>query len=60
MTGIATDGAEFIAFELRNDVLHKLADFSTDADRPDELMAWLELQLSDKPDLLPEPRAVMQ
>jgi methylase of polypeptide subunit release factors len=60
MIGIATDGALFIGFELRADVLHEIARYTTDPDRPDELMAWLELLVSDKPDLLPRPRAVVQ
>jgi SAM-dependent methyltransferase len=60
MTGIATDGATFIGFELRGDVLHEIARYETDPDRPDELMAWLELLVSDKPDLMPQPRAVVQ
>jgi SAM-dependent methyltransferase len=60
MTGIATDGAQFIGFELRGDVLHEIARYDTDPDRPDELMAWLELLVSDKPDLTPQPRAVVQ
>jgi hypothetical protein len=60
MVGLATDGALFIGFELRADVLHEIARYTTDPDRPDELMAWLELLISDKPDLLPQPRAVVQ
>jgi len=34
--------------------------YTTDPERPHELMAWLELMLSDRPDLLPEPQAVVQ
>ena len=45
--------------QLRDDVLHKLAEYTTNAERPDELMAWLELVISDRPDLVPEPRAVV-
>jgi hypothetical protein len=60
MIGIATDGALFIGFELRADVLHEIARYTTDPDRPDELIAWLELLVSDKPDLLPQPRAVVR
>ena len=60
VTGLATDGATFIAYVLRDGALHELARFATDADRPGELMAWLELMLSDRPDLLPEPQAVVQ
>ena len=60
VTGLATDGAIFIAYALRDGALQELARFATDADRPRELMAWLELLLSDRPDLLPEPDAVVQ
>ena len=60
VVGIATDGAQFVAFEIRNDILHKIAEHTTNAERPNELMAWLELVISDKPDLLPEPRAIVQ
>ncbi len=60
VTGLATDGATFIAYALRDGALQELARYATDADRPNELLAWLELLLSDRPDLLPEPRAVVQ
>ena len=60
VTGLATDGATFIAYALRDGVLDELARYATDADRPDELMGWLEPLLSNRPDLLPEPRAVVQ
>jgi hypothetical protein len=60
VTGLATDGATFIAFALRGGVLHELARYETDPERPNELMAWLEPLLSDRPDILPEPRAVAQ
>ncbi|MDE2581933.1 MAG: hypothetical protein KGL52_09885 [Rhodospirillales bacterium] len=60
VTGLATDGATFIAYGLRDGALHELARYATDPDRPDELLAWLELLLSERPDLLPEPRAVAQ
>jgi hypothetical protein len=60
VTGIATDGATFIAYAMRDGELKELARHTTDAERPGDLMAWLELLLSDRPDLLPEPRAVVQ
>ena len=60
VTGLATDGATFIAYALRGDALQELARYVTDPERPNELMAWLEPLLSDRPDLLPEPRAVAQ
>ncbi|MBV9736520.1 MAG: hypothetical protein JO209_11500, partial [Acidisphaera sp.] len=60
VTGLATDGATFIAYALRDGVLQELARYATDPDRPDDLMAWLEPLLSERPDLLPDPRAVAQ
>lgn len=51
-TGLATDGATFIAYALRDGALQELARFATDPARPRDLMAWLELMLSDRPDLL--------
>ena len=60
VTGLATDGATFIAYALRDGALVELTRFATDPERPNELMAWLEPLLSDRPDLLPEPRAVVQ
>jgi hypothetical protein len=60
VTGLATDGATFIAYALRDGTLHELARYATDPERPNELMAWLEPLLSDRPDILPEPRAVVQ
>jgi hypothetical protein len=60
VTGLATDGATFVAYGLRGAALHELARYATDPERPDELMAWLEPLLSDRPDRLPEPRIVAQ
>ncbi len=60
VTGLATDGATFIAYALRDGMLAELARYNTDADRPDELMAWLELLVTGRPDLMPEPRAIVQ
>ena len=60
VTGLATDGATFIAYALRDGALQELARYATDPDRPNELLAWLEPLLSDRPDILPEPRVVAQ
>lgn len=60
VTGIATDGATFVAYTMRDGAMQELARFETSAERPDELMAWLEPLLTDRPDLIPEPRAVAQ
>ncbi len=60
VTGLATDGATFIAYAMRDGALRELARYATDAERPNELLAWLEPLLSDRPDILPEPRVVAQ
>ena len=60
VTGLATDGATFIAYALHGDALREVARHNTNPDRPAELMAWLEPLLTDRPDLLPEARAVAQ
>lgn len=60
VTGIATDGATFIAYRMHDADLVELARYATDPSRPDELMGWLEPLLSDRPDLMPSPRIVAQ
>jgi len=60
VTGIATDGALFIAYGLRDGALTELARHATDPERPAELMAWLEPLLTDRGDLIPEARLVAQ
>ncbi len=60
VTGLVTDGATFLAYTLRDGALQEVASYKTDPARPGELMAWLEPLLTDRPDLLPEPRAVVQ
>ncbi len=60
VTGLATDGATFIAYAVQDGALIELTRYETDAARPDELMAWLASLLSDLPDLLPEAGAVVQ
>lgn len=60
--GIATDGATFIAFELRDGSLKELGRHEVSADRPDgdALLAWLSPALADRDDLDPEPLAVQR
>ena len=60
VTGIATDGAVFIAYQLVDDRLTELKRYATDAERPNELLAWLELVLSDRGDLPPDADAIKQ
>jgi hypothetical protein len=52
--GLATDGATFLAFELRDGRLVELARYDTDPEAPDALLAWLEPALSDRDDLVPD------
>jgi hypothetical protein len=60
VTGIATDGATFIGYQLVEGALTELTRYETDAERPNELMAWLEPLLSEQVGLAPEARAVAQ
>ncbi len=60
VTGIATDGATFIGYQLVDGALTELRRYATDPERPGELMAWLEPLLSETTDLLPEARTVAQ
>jgi hypothetical protein len=53
--GIATDGASFVAFQLRNGALIEIQRLDVDADDPDALLAWLEPALSDRDELPPDP-----
>ena len=53
--GIATDGASFIAFELRDGTPIEIARLDLDADDPDALLTWLEPALSDRDELHPDP-----
>lgn len=60
VTGIATDGAAFIGYQLIEGTLVELRRYETDPERPGELMAWLEPLLSDRAGLAPEARAIAQ
>jgi hypothetical protein len=58
--GIATDGATFIAYELRANRLEKIAQYETRTSDPDGLLTWLEPALSDRDDLVPEPSVIQR
>ena len=53
--GIATDGATFIAYELREGGLFEMRRLTLQKERPADLLAWLELAISDRDELPPEP-----
>ena len=59
-TGIATDGATFIAYQMLNGRLTELRRYAADPERPDGLVAWLEPLLSDRVGLPPQAHAVAQ
>ncbi|HEX5325783.1 MAG TPA: N-6 DNA methylase, partial [Acetobacteraceae bacterium] len=58
--GIATDGASFVAFELRDDLMVEIGRHETNAEQPEALLAWLEPALSNRDDLLPEPLIIQR
>jgi hypothetical protein len=60
VTGIATDGATFIGYQMVDGTLTELRRYETDPEKPSELMAWLQPLLSEAAGLAPEARAVAQ
>ena len=56
--GIATDGATFLAFELRDGALTQIGSHTVNPDKPEALLAWLEPAVSDRDDLNPEPMVI--
>ncbi|HEY0420541.1 MAG TPA: hypothetical protein VGC80_13575, partial [Acetobacteraceae bacterium] len=58
--GIATDGATFVAYELRGGALAEISRHAMRASGGEALLAWLEPALSDRDDLPPEPLVVQR
>jgi SAM-dependent methyltransferase len=58
--GISTDGATFLAFELRDGVLTKIGECRADPRNPEALLGWLEPAVSDREDLLPDPLTIQR
>jgi hypothetical protein len=56
--GIATDGATFLAFELRENTLIKIGEIKADPRNPEALLAWLEPAVSEREDLDPTPLTI--
>ncbi|MDO8612904.1 MAG: N-6 DNA methylase [Dehalococcoidia bacterium] len=56
--GIATDGATFVPYELRNGNLRRFAPFTPAADAPRDLLAWLSAAVAIAADLPPDPDTV--
>ncbi len=58
--GIATDGAIFIAYELRGETLVELTQYTPTIDDPGTLLAWLDTAVAIQPEIPPEPDAVQK
>ena len=58
--GIATDGAEFVSYERRNEGLRELGTYRTEPDKPRNLLVWLGAAVAAGDELDPEPEAVVR
>ena len=58
--GIATDGAEFVSYELRDNGLRELGTYKTDTVNPSDLLSWLGPAVAAGDELEPEPEAVVR
>lgn len=58
--GIATDGADFISFELRCGELRELAAYRTNPDDPRGVLTWLSAAVAAGEELDPDPETVVQ
>jgi len=56
--GIATDGARFLTYELRHQTLVRLAEYVPMADRPRDLLLWLDSAVAVGTGLVPEPEVI--
>ena len=56
--GIATDGADFVAFFLRGDGVEEVDAHHTDTDLPRELVIWLQSVVATGDSLLPDPHTI--
>jgi len=56
--GIATDGATFVPYELRRGSLRSLPQFTTNVQKPEDLLSWLGAAVAVSADLPPEPEVV--
>ena len=58
--GIATDGVEFISYELRRGALRELAAYRTNPDAPRGVLTWLSAAVAAGEELDPDPETVVQ
>lgn len=58
--GIATDGRDWLAYELRGGSLVQIAATRAEPADPAALLAWLEPAVSDRADLAPDPLTIQR
>ena len=58
--GIATDGADFISYELRRGALRELAAYRINPDDPRGALTWLSAAVAAGDELAPDPETVVQ
>lgn len=56
--GIATDGAEFLAYEIDQGQLAAMATYRTELSQPRGLLIWLDSVVSLRPNLPPDPATI--
>jgi hypothetical protein len=56
--GIATDGAEFVAYQLSDGKLEKLDEFTPSTEDPRALLRWLDTATTVRDDLHPDPLTI--
>ena len=56
--GIATDGADFIAYFLQNDRVEEVSAYQTEPDSPRELVMWLQSVVATGDSLPPDPHTI--
>ncbi len=56
--GIATDGAEFVAYEVTDGNLRKLQSFKPDTKDPRALLEWLDSAVAIRDELVPDPLTI--
>ena len=56
--GIASDGADFIAFFLRGEGVVEVGSYRTDPEKPRELLAWLQCIVAVGDSLPPDPETI--
>jgi len=56
--GISTDGALWLAYELRDGTMVEVGRHALNPDRPEALLRWLEPAVSEREDLTPDPQVI--